>query len=43
MPLNIGSDIYLIPCVLASAVWVVVLILINMGLDEVKQYNMVEE
>ncbi|WP_195440592.1 PrsW family glutamic-type intramembrane protease [Bacteroides thetaiotaomicron] len=43
MPLNIGSDIYLIPCVLTLAVWVVVLILINMGLDEVKQYNTVEE
>lgn len=43
MPLNIGSEICLIPCVLTLAVWIVILILINMGLDEVKRYNKIEE
>lgn len=43
MPLNIGAEIYLMPCVLTLMVWIVVLILINMGLDEVKQYNKFEE
>lgn len=37
MPIEFGSDLYLIPILLTVAVWIVVLILINMGLDEVKQ------
>ena len=37
MPISFGQEIYLMPILLTVAVWIVVLILINMGLDEVKQ------
>lgn len=37
MPIPFGAEIYLMPILLTIAVWVVVMILINMGLDQVKQ------
>ncbi len=36
MPIAFGSEVFLMPLLLTVAVWIVVLILINMGLDEVK-------
>ncbi len=37
---NIGADIYLLPLALTFIVWVVVLILINMGLSEIARNKM---
>ena len=37
MPISIGEEIYLMPIILTVIVWIVVMILINMGLDEVKR------
>ena len=37
---NIGADIYLLPILLTFIVWVVVLILINMGLSEIEKHKM---
>ena len=37
---NIGADIYLLPILLTFIVWVVVLILINMGLSEIAKNKM---
>lgn len=37
---NIGADIYLLPILLTFIVWVVVLILINMGLSEIAKHKM---
>lgn len=34
---NIGSSIYLVPIALTVIVWIVVMILINMGLAEVER------
>lgn len=39
MPIGIGQEIYLQYWLLLMAIWVVVLIFINMGLNEVKQIN----
>lgn len=43
MPINIGTDIYLIPILLTIAIWVVVMIFINMGLNEVEKYKKVDQ
>ena len=37
MPIGFGQEIYLTQILLTIAVWIVVMILINMGLDQVKQ------
>ena len=39
MPLGIGQEVYLQYWLLLAAIWVVVLIFVNMGLNEVKQIN----
>ena len=38
-PIKIGNEIYLQYWLLFAAIWIVVLIFINMGLNEVKQIN----
>ena len=37
---NIGSEIYLLPIFLTFMVWVIVLIIINMGLSEIAKHKM---
>lgn len=37
---NIGADIYFLPILLTFVVWVIVLILINMGLSEIAKHKM---
>lgn len=39
IPLRIGQEVYLQYLLLLAAIWIVVLIFINMGLNEVKQIN----
>lgn len=41
MPIGFGQEIYLTQILLTIAVWIVVMILINMGLDQVKQNKII--